>query len=357
MSSSPDFIYKQIMDYVSTQGGFDDPYDLMDNLTRQMGAGSEYGKFNDTFRGLNRLPNMLPLAAHKELQGLCLFTRPNLNLSYDNISLNRVLMNLLTNDTLSYQYAIRFLLDPTTYRLERVSPLVDPNWPYINILSNTIQTLSPPPDIGIQVYRSPEGIMKETWLMNDSQAEYNGAFTMTATFQNFSGNGIIALFHSWIMYMGMIRTGPSVPHPKQRAHNEMDYNTRIERYKFNEAGTHLTQWFHTGAALPTNVSIGAGQGFNRESAYDTENNQVSVTFECVGAVYNDPIQLFEFNARIAMWNKNMADDKRSNYFTKIPRGWAAETNMHGYPRINLETGEMEWWLENDKYQQLTKRYR
>lgn len=357
MASSADFIYYQIMDHLAKTGGLDDAYDLMDNLARQMGAGSEYGKFNDSFRGLNRLPNMIPLPAHKEMQGLVLFTRPNLNLSYDNIAPVRALTNLFSDDVMSYPYAFRMLLDPTSGRQMKQSPLVDSNFPYINILSNTIQTLSPPPDLGITVYSSPEGIMKESWIMNDSHAEYNGRFDVTATFNNFKGNGIIGFFHAWLVYMGALRVGPCIPHPKQREQNEMDYFTRIERYKFDETGTKITQWFHTGASMPTNLSIGASHGFSREEAFDMENKQVSVTFSSVGAVYNDPIQLFEFNARIAKWNRRMADDQRSNHYTKIPRGFAAETNTHGYPYINLATGEMEWWIEKGKYETLTKRFR
>lgn len=349
-----DFIYSNIMKYIAEMGGLDDQYAVIDNLARTMGTGSEESRYSDVFYGLNRLPNIAPLPTHREMQGLVLFTRPNLNLSYDNIAPIRTLSHLLTQEPNSYQYAVRMLLDPTTYKKAAKSPLVDPKNPYITLLSNVILTMSPPPDLGINIYSSPEGVLKEQWIMNDSIAEYNGRYDLTCTMNNIKGNAVLMLIHTWLIYMGALRIGPCSPHPQQRLQDEMDYFTRIERLKLDISGRYVEQWFHTGASVPTNISIGAGFGFNREEAMELENKNISVQFASVGAVYNDPIQLYEFNARIIQWNKQMQPDVRKNTYVKIPYEYNAVFNYRGYPWINLSTNELEWYVEPEILTNLTK---
>jgi len=356
MGAATDFgdAYASILNHVAQSGGLDDAYELMDNVARTMGSGAEYSRYADVLYGLNRLPNMAPLPLHREMQGLVLFTRPNLNLSYDNIATVRQLAALMTQDPFTYQYAVRMMLDPTTYKIAKPTPLVDRNFPYIALLSNTIVSMSNPPDIGLNIYSSPEGAAKEVWIMPDSIAEYNGRYDVTCVFNNIKGNVVLALLHTWIIYMGALRVGPCIPHPLQRARDEMDFNTRIERYKFDISGRYIEQWFHTGASVPQNLSIGAGFGFNREDAFEFENKQISVQFASVGAVYNDPIQLLEFNMRIQSYNANMSDTKRQSSFTKVERRFLAATNYNGYPWINLGTMELEWWVANDDYARLIK---
>jgi hypothetical protein len=134
----------------------------------------------------------------------------------------------------------------------------------------------------------------------------------------------------------------------------MDYFTRIERIKLDVTGRKIIQWFHTGASVPTNLSIGAGFGFNRDEATEFENKQLSVTFASVGAVYNDPIQLLEFNYRIQRQNPSMANATRSSKYTKVPYQYYAATNYNGYPWIDLTTNELQWWIDNDQYKALIK---
>lgn len=352
-SNTEDFLYNEVMSALAQQNGQQNPWDVVDNISRSMGGGSEYSRFGDFFYGLNRLPNLAPLPIHQEMQGLVLFTRPNLNLSYDNISYMREMTHLLVQEPQSYQYAVRMMLDTTTHRATmNKSPLVDPYMPYMTLLSNSLMTLSPPPDMGINIYASPEGVMKEAWIMNDSIAEYNGRYDLTATFTNVKGGAVPMTFHAWLKYMGMIRVGPAVPHPESRRKDCMDYFTRIERLKLDASGRFVEQWFHTGASVPTNISIGAAFGYNREENLEAENKQFSVQFASVGAVYNDPIQLMEFNLRMESFNKKMAT--RGLHYVKIPHGLNAATNYYGYPYINLATYELEWWIEKELLDKLTK---
>lgn len=328
------------------------------NVGRLSGEGEFDSKWQYLLGGINRLPNVNPTPVHKELQGLVLFTRPSLNLSASNIAGLRHLSHLLTTSRDSVPHAIRRILDPSLQRLDKgadESRLVDAYSPYISLLTNTIVTMSQPPDIGTSVYTSPEGIVKEQWIMNDGIALMNGKYDLTCTFDNIKGAAVLSLFHTWLMYMTYLRIGPHgglFPYPKAAFYGVMDYFTRIERYKFDESGKFVVQWFHTGASFPTNLSIGAGFSYNREEAYETENKTFSVQFASVGAVYQDPIQLYEFNLRHERFNPNFADGIRHTHFKRIDYGDVPEFNYVGYPRINLTTHEMEWWVPNEVYDRI-----
>lgn len=351
-----DQVALNIMKSLTQLGGFDNAGDVLDSMSKAMGYGSQVSAYNDYFYGINKLANMAPLPQYKELTGLILFTKPNLNLSYDNIATVRPLAHFLTQDPNTYQYAIRMMLDPTTYggNSTKKSMLVDPNMPYLSLLTNSLVTMNQPPDIGLNIYSSPEGHAKEVFIMNDGIAESNGRYDLTCTFNNIKGNPGIALFHLWIMYIGYLRTGPIIPHPIQRASDEIDYNTRIEQFKFDESGRFITSWFHTGVSIPTNCSIGAGFGKNIEEGTESNNKQFSVQFTCAGAIYNDPIQLLEFNMRITQWNPKMDPSVRNNHYIKVPYSAKVSTNYRGYPYINLATGEMDWYISKDEYEAVVR---
>lgn len=341
---------------------------VIDNISRTTGAGSQTDRFRDVFHGLNRLPQIPELPIHKESQGLILFTRPELNLAYDNISREgaRQLSHLMTQDPNTAMGAIKLALDPVTQRggpifnkaMDRESTrqiksqLTDALNPYLTLLSNTCITMSPPPDIGINTYTSPEGVFREQWIMNDSIADQNGYYDITCTFANLQGNAVLMTFLIWIMYMGLLRVGPIVPHHHNRMCNRMDYFTRIERWKFDESGRRIEQWFHTGASMPKSISVGAAFGLNKLEPYEFENKEISIQFASVGAVYNDPIQLWEFNYRMLKWNRALNDGTRTKYFYKAPFADTALTNWKGYPLINLATREMEWWIPKDEYRDI-----
>lgn len=328
------------------------------NIGRISGEGDVDAKWQYLLGGLNRLPNAPALPIHREMQGLTLFTRPELNLSDQNIANIRHLSHLLAKSRDTPQHAIRRILDPriqmTDSGADR-SLLVDMYNPYISLLSNTLVSMSQPPDIGTSTYSSPEGIMKEQWIMNEGVVFMNGRYDLTCVFNNPKGAMVLTLIHAWLLYMSYLRVGPHggcIPYPVSSFYGVMDYFTRIERFKFDESGRYIVEWFHTGASFPTNLSIGAGFGFTREEAYDQENRTLSVQFSSVGAVYQDPIQLIEFNMRYERFNKYMHDNFRASHYKRIDYKDVPEFNYIGYPRINLTNHEMEWWVPNEVYNKI-----
>lgn len=350
------FIYKEVMDYVAKQGNLDNAFDLMARMSREVGQGSQGSQFSDYFYGFNRNFQGTPLPSFTEMQGMVFFSRPKLNLSYDNIMGYRPMTVLGSAVENSYQRAVRVMLDPigalTGANPIKAPGLVDPRMAYMPLLSNACVNIAGWPDIGLSAYTTPEGMAKESWLMADGVAEFNGRFDLTATFDNVKGNPLTLLLHSWIMYIGAIRQGFMEPYMINVMRNVMDYFTRIERYTFDQTGRKIEQWSHTGASFPSNLSIGNYFNYNRDEVYNQDNKQISVTWVSVGAVYNDPIQLREFNMRVVMFNADMADDRRKSRYIQIPFEDRQLTNYNGYPRINEQTMEMEWWIDRDDYKRL-----
>lgn len=351
-----DGVYKRI-DELNSMIDIDE---ILDSVSKLSGIGSEDSKFQHIFGGLNRLPNAAPVPLHKEIQGMTLFTRPDLNLDSNNLINLRPMLFLLTDKQNSIPYAIRHILDPEL-DVKGSSSLIDHYSPYISLLSNTLISMSQPPDIGISTYSSPEGINKEQWIMNEGIAFFNGRYDITCTFDNIKGGGTLMLFYTWLMYMSYLRIGPIgglVPKADNVFYGRMDYFTRIERYTFDETGRFIEQYWHAGAAMPTNISIGAGFGFNREETHSQENKQISVQFSCVGAVYQDPIQLHEFNLRHYSKNagleKSASSKGKSGPFVKLEPFEKARFNYIGTPHIDLKTLEMEWYVPRDHYNKVTE---
>lgn len=345
---------------IAANAGFDDANSLLSRIAREQAYGSRGSIFSDIFYGLNRRQQGNAVPNNSDIQGLTFFTRPNLNLSYDNVAQVRSLTPLLSREVNTYQRAIRTILDPVGEAGDRwsrdvpgrgvVSPnLVDSLSPFIPVLSNSLISCSGWPDINLSVYNTPEGVSKESWMMIDGKAEINGRFDLSCTFQNMLGDPITLLFFAWMTYMSAVYTNRMTPYPHILIENEIDYMTRVYRFVLDYSGRFIQKWAATGASIPYSLTIGAAFNFSRDTPYSEENNQIGIPMACVGAMYNDPIVLEEFNLLQLMFNPDMADDRRSQKYQKLAPSERALFNYNGYPRVNLKTNELEWWVDKEVY--------
>ena len=89
----------------------------LDYTSRTVGKGSQTRAFQEVMYGLDTMPGQgAGLPKNTDTQGLVFFTRPTMNLSYDNLALDRRLSPLMTNDPQTYPFMIRSLLDPYAAR-------------------------------------------------------------------------------------------------------------------------------------------------------------------------------------------------------------------------------------------------
>ena len=334
----------------------------IDFISRLNGYGSLASAQSNNLRGLNVNLNGTPAPANKDSYGYTFFTRPDLNLSYDNLAMDRMMTPLMSSDTTSMARALRVMLDPRSEGSGILSDLCDPSQAFIPILSNNLITLSGWPDLTVETYTSKEGNYKEAYSMVDGTTHIFNTFDATAVFRNIQGDPITLLFAAWVRYSSLVYDGTMVPYFDNIIENTIDYQTRIYRLITNADQTHVQKIGACGAAFPQASPLGSVFNYSNEENYNEDNSQISIPMRCIGVNYLDPILVKEFNDTVAYRSNSMRDGNRSVLMTKIsklrmypPYGNIGKLLQNVlthklYPHIDPETMELEWWAKNGDFQ-------
>lgn len=317
----------------------------LDFISRTTGLGSLSSAYANMLYGINHRGAGNPVAGNTDLHGLTFFTRPDLNLTYDNAAMSRMLMPLLTDGKDTLQRYVRAILDPESNRQRGIdSPLVDPKSPFIPLLTNNLMSISGFPDFTVDTYTSPEGIYKEAWSMVDSVPRIYSTYDITANFRNIMGDPITLLFLAWCHYATMVYEGSMVPYIDNIIENRIDYQSRIYRVVLDRTKTYVQKIAATGACFPMASPLGAAFNYSFDEPINRENDQISIPFRCMGIDYQDPVLIEEFNGVVVQFNKAMADGARSSTYRKMTVAEREVYNYNGYPRIDPTTYELEWWI-------------
>lgn len=348
--------------------------DVLGQISRSVGRGDISQAALNTLYGINHRGYGNPVPNNKDNVGLTFFTRPNLNLTYDNISPMRVLTPLLDGNgggVNTLQRAIRMLLDPYLGSpakfddptlggsgIPMACPLIDQDSAFIPLLSNNLISLSGWPDVGVETFTSTPGLFQESWSMVDSHSRFFETFELNATFKNIEGDPISLLFFVWLHYMSSVYQGVMVPYPENIVERRIDYQTRIYRLILDHKRQYVQKIACCGAAFPLNSPLGNAFNFTNEGVYIGDNDQLNIRFKAMGADYNDPIIISEFNAVVAIFNgkmKGKASD-RERYYRKVSTDELDYFNYRGYPYIDQETHELEWWVPKELYAEYENRF-
>ena len=323
----------------------------LDDVSRLGSLGSQRQAMSDVTRGLNHLgtANILPM--NTDAKGFIFATRPQMNLSTQNVRAIRRFTMLTTQDRMTLQRAVRVLLDPDLVadNPKLGTPLVENKLALIPWFTNLLQTLTGWPDEQVDVWTSPAGLEGQQWSMIDSTYEINNKFSLNATFQNFSGDPISALFDPWIKIPAAMFKGVMIPRFFSMTSRRLDYTTRIYRFVTDPTMTYIQKWAATCASFPIGIDNGRQLDYDVNKLYQSPGEFSSVQFECIGARYNDPIMLFAFNNAMSMCNDQLKDAVRETNMRKIERPIRHLFNYKGYPWINIETMELEWWVPVEVY--------
>lgn len=281
---------------------------IINRATRPSGLGSTTRAFQELMYGIDMLPGKgQPLQKNRDDQGLVFFTRPLLNLSYDNLITDRRLSPLITRNPNSYQWMVRSVLDPWRAKAQPLeSPFVDKENAFIPILSNTLMSMPSWQDVVGDVYTASEGAGKESWAMFDGFEYMRNTWDLNLTFRCVAGDPVSLLFYTWICYGLGVYTGTLIPYPAALRGNWLDYQTAIWRLPLSGDGKYVTNIAKT-IAFPYALSLGAKFAYQQENVFNTETDTISVPFKCIGAEYNDPILILEFNKTVAYDNPLMED--------------------------------------------------
>lgn len=328
----------------------------LDEFLRFSPLGSFDRSIAETLHGVNHLQVPPAIPTNKEVYGLTFLTRPQLNMTTQNLRANRKFINLLTNNANTYQRYVRSVLDPRLNYLNRSfeCPLLDSDCAFIPIMSNLITSLSGWPDPQLDTYTSAQGVYKEQYSIVDSITDIYWSYDMTATFRNIPGDPISLLAQSWMEYISNVYMGVLSPYPDMITKNEIDYQTRIYRFILNRTRRKVIKFGHTGISVPVSINIGEAFNFEADKVYNQAYDSVQITFRNSGAMYNDPIVIENFNDCVGIFKPEMRDSDRLKEMVKIDPDASMYYKSYCYPRVDPDTFDMEWWVTHDDYVRINK---
>lgn len=333
------------------------PYSL-DDYFQTTPIGSIDRAIGDNLYGINHQQILGAVPSNKDLYGLTFFVRPQLNLQTDNIRNDRLFYPLMTENATSMQRYVRCMLDPrlmTGYdrgktKVPRIPcTILDNQQAFITVLTNNLVSISGWPDMALPTFKSERGLYNEQYLQADGVVKNYENYAITANFRNTRGDPIIYLFYIWLHYQALVFEGGLVPYPDFITENELDYNTRIYRLVLDPTRTYVTKIAACGAAIPVTVPNGSFFDFSTEKPYNDQNNDISIQFECLGAIYQDDILIHEFNQTVCIFNPSMVDGERERSMTRIKKELYHLFKNRGYPRINPNNYELQWWVDKEYF--------
>lgn len=325
---------------------------LLNNIRRGTGMASVTAANSSNLYGINH--RAIPQATSRNIDhhGFTFFTRPDLRLSYDNLTQDRNLSLMLNDEIESIWRWVRATLSPRQASLYK-SSFVDSRNPFIPILTNNLESLSGWPENMVDPWSSDAGAYNEQTSQADGFADDYSASDLTATFKNQIQDPINRLFHIWTRYSMLVHEGVIDPYIFNIVLNIIDYNTRIYRIVTDPSKQYIQHVSACGAAFPLNSNLAAKFDYTREQPYNEENDKISIQFRIIGKMYDDPILLDEFNMLVAGYCPTMADDKRAKYHKRIPGEHLKNFNCLGLPHINLDNGRIDWYVTNQEHAYIT----
>lgn len=349
----------------------------LDDYFKTTNIGSINRAIGNNLYGINhrQTPNAVP--SNKDTYGLTFFTRPQLNLQADNIRNVRQFYPLLTDNPLTIQMATRCTLDPRimygysfgindnngpkigeskSIITALNTPLIDNKMAFIPILTNNLNSISGWPDIVAPVFTSKSGLYNEVYSQVDGLTRNFETFDIDASFRNTRGDPIIYMFYIWLHYSSLVFKGDIVPYLDFITENEIDYNSRIYRLVLDKHKNRVTKIAATGACFPISVPTGSFFDYNNDKPFNDQNRDFTIRFTCMGVDYQDDILVNEFNKTVVIFNPNMSDDLREATMVRISNINLPLFNNRGYPRINQDTYELEWWIFKETYNIKTEQF-
>lgn len=354
---------------ITTKKGRDKEIDFISRLN---GFGSLTSAQTNNIRGINLNLNGTMAPKNLDSYGLTFFVRPDLNLTEENVAMSRKLTPLLSKNPSSMARAIRCMLDPRSVQDGLFdSTIFDNRQAFIPLLTNNLISISGFQDLMLDTYTSKEGNYKESWSMVDSTAHIHNTYDISASYRNIQGDPITLLHTVWGLYESLVYDGTLVPYPDNILQNRIDYTTRIYRLVLDSEWRYVQKIGATGASFPTVSPTGAAFNYSDDAEYNMENDQISLSYRCMGWDWLDPILIKEFNETVTTFNPSMLPVNREYSMVKISnfieygdyQGGIIVNNKFGrigslltnllshqcYPWIEPQTSELEWWTDAKNY--------
>lgn len=295
-----------------------------------------------------------------ESSSMVFFTRPQLNLSSENIAQVREFANLNSNVKSGISNWVRNTLDPRLSdpalgkNLGGVkSPLVNNNYGFIPALSNLCMKTTGWPTRAVSTYVSEPGKYREVYMQVDGRSRLEGPVTLTCEFSRIPGDPVTSLFETWGVYPEYVFEGLMDPYIDMIIAREIDYNIRMFVFNFDWSGTRIVR---AGSTLPGIVMVsGDGEPFNfdRSGIPFTDVPTVSFPMKFPAVVQNDPAILSDFNEIMSTFHSKMTRGGPTG-MKKIGYNFRGYFKGYLYPWIDLKTSRMETYVESSIFGVISK---
>ncbi len=326
------------------------PYSL-DDFFKTTYIGSIRQAIGNNLYGINHRQTPQAVLMNKERYGYTFFTKPQLNMTSDNIQTQRLFYPLLTNDTNTIQNFVRATLDPR-YALRSNPTLVDPYQAFIPVMTNNLNAISGWDDYIAPTYESQPGNYKESTSFVDGNILNYTGYDISATFRNTRGDPIVYLIYIWLLYSSFVFEGTMSPYPDMIIENEIDYNTRIYRLVMDRTNTYVRKIMATGASFPISLPLGGFFDYTKDNPINSEVYDFTINFRCLGITYQDDILIKEFNDVVGIFNPDMKalENGQSSDMIKVDPYLLPLFNNRGYPRIEPSSYRLEWYVKSSYYE-------
>lgn len=332
----------------------------IEDVLRYTPVGALDTAMGSAFYGINHRQTPTPIPLNKDHYGLVFFTRPQLNLSTENIRAERFMGPLLSQQEASIQRIIRMYLDPRLGASDSAlrSPFVDNKNAFMPLLTNHCISCTGWPDVLLDTYTSQPGAYREVYSQTDGVFKNYTTYDISATFRSMPGDPILQLMLFWEFYQAGVFEGKLIPYPDFIVQNEIDYNSRIYRLVLDQSKQYVQKIACTGASYPINAPVGNSFNLESDMPFNLANKEFTIQFKSIGARYMDDIIVHDFNKVVGIFNPDMrsSDMSKNSAMVKVHMSELHIFNNMGYPRIDPNTKELQWYVARADYNRMMNSY-
>lgn len=346
---------------------YDDEKDLNSILAKD-----KHGRLSsvatDYLMGLNQTGEGVIAPPANDNSGMTFFTKPNLNLSYDNnVAIDK--WRFLNGDARTLGAAVRCALSPkvglmrhsdwvTNFAVDDAqsvrSEITDDRQAFLTPFTNSIRSISGFPPLEVEVATGSEGFRKQAAIFADTVPADKGPISLSVALRNVEGSPVISMMDVWLEYIGFVGVGTINPYPYCIVEDEIDYMTAVYRFVMDPTMRFIRFAAWIPNLIPTMVDVGAVFNFSDRGAIPQE--EVALQFEGRGWFRNDPIIFVQFNRVVVSFNPSMGDDRRDTEMVHIAhKNIELFKGRKSYPRVT--TGfELQWWTTPEVWKDVQEEF-
>lgn len=313
------------------------------------------------FRIIGNGPVMMPLSDNTI--GLAFVTRPQLNLTDDNLERSEKLCSLVGCSQHSIAACVRGWLDER-WAAANQPITVQNKLPFIPMLTGYLKTSTGFGDLQFQINTTEPGIREQVYQRVASKLEENGLYTIAQTYYNPRPSVIPALFQTWLDYISEVTSGDRRLGPRDGYlfGNRVDFDCRVYHLIMNKDTEFLENIFATVQSIPSSYPAGSQANIDntQNSLRGEGQDDFSMQFSSTGMRFNELGLIQSFNEHSYLYNPGIRPNVRNQYYRMLKPNEYEKYAYGAYPLlipvINDRRGDngvgrtgikLTWWVEKN----------